>query len=170
MAILDFLKEKKGRETAEKITFPASLGAVSKGQYIQMKEIPDEIFSAGVLGICCGIEPEEGKVYAPIGGKVSQVADTLHAVGIEAGGMELLIHVGIDTVDMNGRGFHAAVKEGQIVKKGDLLLEMDLEMIHNEGHPSVVVMAVTNSGDYASVEETGSGEIMQGDTVLRVCR
>lgn len=169
MAIFDFLKEKKMREETV-ITFPALLGAVSRGQYVKMKEIPDEIFSTGVLGTCCGVEPEEGKVYAPIGGKISQVADTLHAVGIEAGGIELLIHVGIDTVDMKGRGFHVAVKEGQTVKKGDLLLEMDLEMIHNEGHPTVVIMAVTNSGDYAAVEETGSGEIIPGDNVLRVCK
>ena len=63
-----------------------------------------------------------------------------------------------------------AVKEGQTVKKGDLLLEMDLEMIHSEGHPTVVIMAVTNSGDYAAVEETGSGEIIPGDNVLRVCK
>ena len=76
-----------------------------RGAFVPMDKIPDEVFSTGVLGTCCGVDPEVGNVYAPIDGKISQLADTLHAVGIEAGGMELLIHVGVDTVDMNGDGW-----------------------------------------------------------------
>lgn len=82
-----------------------------------MKEIPDPTFSQGVLGVCCGIEPETGKVYSPMDGTIRQLADTLHAIGIEAGGVELLIHVGIDTVGMNGDGFRSHIKEGQTVKR-----------------------------------------------------
>nr|WP_236946023.1 PTS glucose transporter subunit IIA [Enterocloster clostridioformis] len=82
-----------------------------------MNEIPDEVFSTGVLGVCCGIDPSEGKVYAPVDGKISQLADTLHAVGIEVGDVSILIHVGVDTVEMNGKGFTSAVKLGQAVKK-----------------------------------------------------
>lgn len=135
-----------------------------------MNQIPDEVFSAGVLGACCGIEPEEGRVYAPIDSKISQLADTLHAVGLEAGGMEILIHVGVDTVDMNGDGFKSEVKPGQTVRKGDLLLTMDLAKIHEAGHPATVIMAVTNSDDFASVEEVASGVVQCGNEVLRVSK
>ena len=138
--------------------------------FVPMNQIPDEVFSAGVLGTCCGIEPEEGRVYAPIDGKISQLADTLHAVGLEAGGMEILIHVGVDTVDMNGDGFKSEVKPGQTVRKGDLLLTMDLAKIHEAGHPATVIMAVTNSDDFASVEEVASGVVQCGNEVLRVSK
>ena len=138
--------------------------------FVPMNQIPDEVFSAGVLGACCGNEPEEGRVYAPIDGKISQLADTLHAVGLEAGGMEILIHVGVDTVDMNGNGFKSEVKPGQTVRKGDLLLTMDLAKIHEAGHPATVIMAVTNSDDFASVEEVASGVVQCGNEVLRVSK
>lgn len=166
----DILKGKGGSEPAPEVTFPAVLGAAARGQYVPMSQIPDEIFSAGVLGTCCGIDPEEGKVYAPVDGTVSQVADTLHAVGIETGGIEILIHVGVDTVEMEGRGFKAAVKEGQRVKKGELLLTMDLEMIRAAGHPAVVIMAVTNTDDFSFVEEIASGAVGCGDGVLKVSK
>ena len=167
MAIFDFLKEKKMREETV-ITFPALLGAVSRGQYVKMKEIPDEIFSTGVLGTCCGVEPEEGKVYAPIGGKISQVADTLHAVGIEAGGIELLIHVGIDTVSMNGDGFESKVKQGQMVRKGEELLLIDLKKIANAGHPATVITVVTNTHEFAEVRQAAVGNVEAGATLLKV--
>ena len=95
----------KGKEQATPAAaqFPAALGAAAKGEYVPMEKIPDEMFSQGIMGVCCGVEPSEGKVYAPIDSKVSQLTDTLHAIGLEAGGMEILIHVGVDTVDMNGR-------------------------------------------------------------------
>lgn len=166
MGILDRLKQKK----AEPISFPAALGAVAAGTFVPMGEIPDAVFSAGVLGTCCGIEPEEGRIVAPVGGKVTQVADTLHAVGLEAGGMELLIHVGVDTVDMNGRGFSCRVKEGQTVEKGQELLLVDLEEIRAAGHPATTILAVTNADDFSSVEETASGRVNCGDPVLRVSK
>ena len=167
MAIFDFLKEKKMREETV-ITFPALLGAVSRGQYVKMKEIPDEIFSTGVLGTCCGVEPEEGKVYAPIGGKISQVADTLHAVGIKAGGIELLIHVGIDTVSMNGDGVESKVKQGQMVRKGEELLLIDLKKIADAGHPATVITVVTNTHEFAEVRQAAVGNVEAGATLLKV--
>lgn len=134
--------------------------------FVTMEKIPDEVFSTGVLGTCCGIDPEEGKVYAPIDGKISQLTDTLHAIGIEAGGIELLIHVGVDTVDMNGDGFANVVNLNQSVKKGDLLLTMDLEKIRAAGHPATVIMAVTNTDDFSSVEEVTSGIVQIGNDIL----
>lgn len=135
-----------------------------------MEQIPDEVFSAGVLGTCCGVEPEEGHVVAPISGKVTQVADTLHAVGLEAGGMEILIHVGVDTVDMNGKGFSCKVKVGQSVEKGQELLTVDLKEIQAAGHPTTIIMAVTNSDDFSAIETTTSGKVDIGTPVLQISK
>ena len=168
MGFLDLFKS-KGSEVPS-VIFPVILGAPAKGRFVTMSRIPDEVFSTGVLGACCGIEPETGEVHAPIDGKISQLADTLHAVGIEAGGMEILLHVGVDTVDMNGDGFTSMVKVGQTVKKGDLLLKVNLAKIHEAGHPATIIMAVTNSDDFASVEEVGSGVAQCGSDVLRVSK
>lgn len=168
MGLFDKLKKRPEADAPGSITYPATLGAVSAGTFVTMSQIPDEVFSAGVLGTCCGVEPKEGKVYSPTDGKISQVADTLHAVGIQAGDMELLIHVGVDTVEMNGDGFSGNVKLGQMVKKGDLLLTMDLEKIRRAGHPTTVILAVTNSDDFGSVSEVASDMVEPGDGVLQV--
>lgn len=170
MGFFDFLKGKDSGPEQAAVTFPAVLGAPAQGTFAAMEQIPDEVFSAGILGVCCGVEPDAGNVYAPIDAKVTQVADTRHAVGLEAGGIELLIHVGIDTVDMNGDGFHAGVKEGQAVKKGQLLLTMELDKIRAAGHPATVILAVTNSDGFASVEPLASGAVQPGDGILRVSR
>ena len=169
MGLFDFLKGKEPAAPAA-VAFPAILGAPSKGAFVPMNQIPDEMFSQGIMGVCCGVNPEEGRVYAPIDATVTQLTDTIHAVGLEAGGMEILIHVGVDTVEMKGEGFANAVKEGQSVKKGELLLTMDLDKIREAGHPSTVIMAVTNTDDFAGVEEIGSGAVQPGDGVLRVSK
>ncbi len=148
--------------------FPETLGSVAKGVFVPMERLPDQTFSQGVLGTCCGVTPEEGKVYSPMNGTISQLAETLHAVGIEAGGVELLIHVGVDTVEMKGDGFRSHVKEGQTVKKGDLLLSMDLKKIEAAGHPSTIMVAVTNSDDLASVEASASGMVQPGDPLMHL--
>ena len=101
-------------------------------------------------------------------GTIIQLADTLHAIGIEAGGVELLIHVGVDTVEMKGDGFRSHIKEGQTVKKGALLLTIDLDKIKAAGHPATIMTAVTNSDDLASVEATASGQLKPGDPIMRL--
>ena len=160
----------KGKEPPAPVTFPAELSAPAQGTVVAMEQIPDAVVSSGVMGVCCGVNPSEGKVYAPVDGTISQLADTLHAVGLSAGGMELLIHVGVDTVDMNGGGFKGAVKPGQTVRKGELLLTMDLAKIAAAGHPAVVILAVTNTDDFAAVEPLASGEVQPGTGVLRVSK
>lgn len=159
-----------GKEKDAPIVFPATLEAVAKGTFVPMAEIPDPTFASGVLGQGCGIDPAEGKVYAPIDGTISQVADSLHAIGIEAGGLELLIHVGVDTVDMNGDGFSCKVKENQKIKKGDLLLTMDLEKIYSAGHATTVILVVTNADDFSEVAAIASGAVEPGSGVLRVSK
>lgn len=168
MGLFGFLKNKVPQAEPAAITYPATLGAMAEGSFVPMEKIPDGVFSEGIMGQSCGIDPVQGKVYAPIDGKVSQLADTLHAVGLEAGDMELLIHVGVDTVDMNGDGFRSLVKLNQTVKKGDLLLTMDLAKIQAAGHPATVILAVTNSDDFASVEAVASGTVKAGDDLMRV--
>lgn len=159
---------KKEAPASAQPAFPDVLGAVAQGVFVPMEEIPDPTFSQGVLGVCCGIDPQTGKVFSPMDGKISQLADTLHAVGIEAEGVELLIHVGIDTVEMKGDGFKSHVKEGQTIKKGDLLLTMDLAKIKAAGHPATIMVAVTNSDDLASVETVASGQLKPGDNLMRL--
>jgi len=149
---------------------PLVVGAVARGSAILMADIPDPAFSQGMVGFCCGIEPEDGKVHSPVDGVVSQVADTLHAVGVDSQGMELLVHCGVDTVDMKGQGFTMLVKEGQKVKKGDPVMVMDLNVIRAAGHPTTIITAVTNSDDFAGVEQTATGPVQVGDDVLKVTK
>ena len=124
----------------------------TKGKVIAREEIPDETFAAGILGDGVGIEPEEGVVVAPFDGEVTSVAESKHAVGLESNGMEVLIHVGVDTVGMNGDGFAPAVKEGDKVKAGQKLLTFDRAKIKAAGHPDTVVVLLTNSDDLDGVE------------------
>lgn len=160
MGLLDFMKGKTSLDNM--------LTAFADGTVVPMEQIPDEVFSQGIMGVCCGIEPDNGKVFAPAEGTVSQLTDTLHAVGLSIGDMEILIHAGVDTVEMNGEGFTNEVREGQTVKKGDLLLTMDLEKVRAAGHPATVILAVTNSDDFATVEAEASGKVRVGDSLLRV--
>lgn len=126
--------------------------APAKGKVIPHTEIPDDTFAAGVLGTGVGIWPEGGVAYAPYDGVISSVAETQHAVGITGpGDMEVLIHVGVDTVAMNGDGFQALVKEGDGVKAGQPLIKFNREKIKAANHPDVVVVLLTNSDDYNCV-------------------
>jgi PTS system sucrose-specific IIC component len=129
------------------------IGQPVKGKVIPYTSIPDPTFAEGVLGQGVGIEPEDDGVYAPMDGEISSVAESKHAVGITgAGDMELLIHVGVDTVSMNGDGFTTFVAEGEKVTKGQLLMRFDRTKIRAAGHPETVVVLLTNSDDYEDVK------------------
>ncbi len=123
-----------------------------KGKVIAREDIPDETFAAGILGDGIGVEPEEGIVVAPFDGTVTSVFDTKHAITLEKNGMEVLIHVGVNTVNMQGEGFTAFVEEGAEVRAGQKLLGFDREAIKNAGYSDVVVMLLTNSDDLEGVE------------------
>ena len=158
---------KKAEPAPGSAPFPEELGSVAKGVFVPMEELPDQTFAQGVLGTCCGVTPEEGRVYAPMDGTVSQLAETCHAVGIEAEGVELLIHVGVDTVEMNGTGFAPKVKEGDTVQAGQLLLAFDRKAIAAAGHPDVVVIMLTNADDYGKVTCAPAGEVKPGAQIIR---
>ena len=123
-----------------------------EGKVIDRESIPDDTFASGVLGDGVGIEPAAELVVAPFDGVVSSVADSRHAVGLESGGMELLIHVGVDTVNMQGDGFACLVAEGDEVKAGQPLIRFDREKIKAAGYSDTVAVLLTNSDDLEGVE------------------
>ena len=123
------------------------------GKVIPYTEIPDPTFAQGTLGQGVGIQPEDEFVYSPIDGEISSVAESKHAIGISGeNDMEVLIHVGVDTVEMKGDGFEDFVKEGDRVKKGQKLMKFDRAKIKAAGHPDTVVLLLTNSDDYEGVK------------------
>lgn len=122
--------------------------APARGRVISYEDIPDPTFASGALGAGVGIEPEEGVVYAPCDGTISTVAETKHAIGISDGDLEYLIHVGVDTVKMNGDGFDVFVKEGDKVARGQKIMTFDRGKIKAAGYPDTVVFLLTNSDDY----------------------
>ena len=129
-----------------------TLHAPITGKYIPLEQIPDKVFSQGFLGQGCGVEPEDNTVYSPVDGEIVQVAPTKHAVGIQSSdGAEILIHVGMDTVEMNGDGFTAKVKLGDTVKIGDPLLVFDIEKIKAAGHPLTTALVITNSDEFTEI-------------------
>ena len=169
MGFLDFLKKKENVQQAP--VWPAIVGAECRGTVVPMENIPDEVFSQGILGQCIGIDPAEGKVFAPVDGEITQAPDSGHALGLmSTGGVEVLIHVGVDTVDMNGDGFTPRVREGDKVKKGQLLLVMDLDKIAAAKHPAVVITVITNTDEFAAVEGVASGTVEPGADLLKVSK
>lgn len=147
----------------------AVVSAALEGQVKALTEIDDEVFKTEVLGKGVAIEPIKGQVFAPFDGTVTNVAETLHAIGLTSvDGVELLIHVGMDTVALGGKGYSPKVKEGDTVKKGQLLMTFDMDLIKAAGYPLTTPMVVTNTDDYAIVEKIASGTVNPGDDVLRV--
>lgn len=125
------------------------------GKIIAAKDIPDAAFAGEMMGPSVGIEPEEGIVYAPFDGEVLMVFPTFHAIGIKAeGGMEILIHVGVDTVTMNGEGFEVLLDAGDKFKKGDKLMTFDSNKIKAAGHADTVIVALTNAPEFNEVKKS----------------
>lgn len=136
------------------------------GKVICREDIPDETFASGIMGEGVGIKPEEEIIVAPFDGEITSVVDTGHAVGLTSSdGVELLIHVGVDTVKMQGDGFQVFVTEGQKVKTGEKLLKFDRDKIRKAGYSDTTAVLVTNSDDYSSVK-TVAENVKQKDTVI----
>ena len=143
------------------------LTAPLNGAVIPLNEIKDEVFSQGVLGNGVAIEPNSGEVYAPCDGVIMEIPETLHAVGIGGdNGAEILIHVGMDTVGLNGKGFEPQVKKGDAVKQGQLLLKFDMDYIKSQGLPVTTPVIITNTDEYAEIKTEASGEVKKGDKLL----
>jgi len=150
----------------------AALTVVSPmtGECIDMTTVPDPVFASLAMGNGVAIEPTEGGIYAPVSGQITMVAGTGHAVGLLADdGTEILIHAGIDTVELNGEPFTAHVKAGDTVKAGQLLMEADLDAIKEAGKPATTMVIVTNTDDYASVTQI-YGQVKAGQKVVDLAK
>ena len=150
MGLFDKLlgKDKAVTIAAEKNTLYLPI----EGEVIVLEEIGDGVFSEGILVKGCVIKPKDETVYAPVNGVITTVADTKHAVGIMSdGGIEVLIHVGMDTVDMNGSGFNVLVKPNQKVQCGQPLLKFSMDKISAAGHPTTTAFVITNSDELSNV-------------------
>ncbi|MEH2952378.1 beta-glucoside-specific PTS transporter subunit IIABC [Candidatus Merdisoma sp. JLR.KK011] len=147
----------------------AAVSAPVSGICIPLSEVNDAVFSQKILGDGAAIIPSEGKVYAPVNGTVSTVFDTKHAIGLlSEDGVELLIHIGIDTVNLEGKYFTAHVESGQKIKKGDLLVSFDQEMIRKAGYDTVTPVLITNTAEFHSIHTDASGNVKAGDVLLTV--
>ena len=125
-----------------------SVYAPLNGKAVALDQVPDEVFSGKVLGDGVGIIPSDGKVYSPVNGEISSVAETLHAYGFSSeDGLEILVHVGLDTVALKGEGFKSYVNEGDKVRVGDLVAEVDLELLKAKGINPITPVLVCDGGD-----------------------
>ena len=156
-------KEKKALTASLSVASPAS------GVLVALDQVEDEAFASGALGQGAAVRPEEGRICAPADGQVTMIFPTKHALGLSCGGTELLIHVGLNTVELNGKYFTLHVKEGDQVKKGDLLLEFDMEQIQKEGYLLTTPVLVTNPDGLSVVCCGKDGDrIAAGDSMLEV--
>ena len=138
-----------------------------EGKLIPMTEVPDETFASKALGDGVAVIPEKGCVYAPFDGEVEMVYDTGHAIGlVREDGMEVLIHVGINTVELGGKYYTAKVSNGQKIKKGDLLLEFDMDEIAKAGYSLVTPVIVTNSDEYEGLTRKEHGRVEPGEQII----
>lgn len=157
-----------GGEKAAQTVKAQEIGAPVAGRTIPLNQVKDETFATGVLGSGVAIQPSEGKVYAPFDGKAETVPDSRHALGLcSDSGVELLIHVGLETVSLAGKHFTCHVTEGQRIKKGDLLLEFDLAAIKSEGFDTVTPVIITNSDDYSEILPVEGQRVKVQDTVIQ---
>ena len=139
-----------------------------KGNVIPLSEVNDPVFAHGILGPGIGIEPEEGRLCSPVNGVVSAIYPTGHAIGLQStDGMEILIHVGINTVEMKGNGFSNRVKQGQKVKAGDILSEIDISKIREAGYLTTTMILVTNADIMGELTVEAFGET---EALAPVCR
>lgn len=158
------VEKKEEKQISEKV-----IKSPMNGTVIPLSEVPDAVFSSEMLGKGFGVEPSEGKAYAPVDGEVTTVFDTKHALGLMSkNGVELLIHIGMDTVKLNGRGFDVKVKAGDQVKACDLLAEFDMDLIKSEGYPVTTAVVITNTDDCEAIGEVKTGAVTKDTDVLTV--
>ena len=148
---------------------PNHIYAPMAGEAVSISEIPDPTFSEGLLGNGIAIKPTDGKIYAPVNGTVDTMFDTGHAVSlISDNGIEILIHVGLETVGLGGKPFKVKVQNGQKVKKGELLFEADLEAIKAAGLPTITPVLVCNTDDYTTFNTIIGKTVTNADVVIEL--
>lgn len=168
----DKIEEKpqtEGAENTETNGKTITLYSHMNGTAVKLEDVEDEVFSQKILGEGAAVEPSEGKLYAPCDGKIDSVFDTKHAVNmVSDDGVEILLHIGIDTVKLGGQYFEAHVSDGQEVKKGDLLISFDMDKIKAAGYKVTTPLIIGNTDDYASVEPVAQNSVSAGDMILKI--
>lgn len=161
--------ESKCTKAAEKSTDEIELFAHMNGTVVKLENVEDEVFSEKILGDGIAIEPTEGKLYSPCDGKVDKVFDTKHAINIVTdNGCEILLHIGIDTVKLNGKWFEVYVSDGQTIHKGELLISFDMDEIKRAGFKTTTPMIVCNSDNYSQISSSATGKISAGDRIIKI--
>ena len=159
----------EGAENTETNGKTITLYSHMNGTAVKLEDVEDEVFSQKILGEGAAVEPSEGKLYAPCDGKIDSVFDTKHAVNmVSDDGVEILLHIGIDTVKLGGQYFEAHVSDGQEVKKGDLLISFDMDKIKAAGYKVTTPIIIGNTDDYASVEPVAQNSVSAGDMILKI--
>ncbi len=139
------------------------------GQAVLLKEAPDEAFAAGYMGPGIAIVPQEGRLVAPFDGLLAHVFKTKHAVIIEhSSGIQLLLHIGMDTVSLKGQGFTAHVETGQEVKAGQLLIEFDIDFIKEAGYPVITPVVFSNANEVPYTTEWTVGSVQAGKDIISI--
>lgn len=168
----DKIEEKpqtEGAENTETNGKTITLYSHMNGTAVKLEDVEDDVFSQKILGEGAAVEPSEGKLYAPCDGKIDSVFDTKHAVNmVSDDGVEILLHIGIDTVKLGGQYFEAHVSDGQEVKKGDLLISFDMDKIKAAGYKVTTPLIIGNTDDYASVEPVAQNSVSAGDMILKI--
>lgn len=150
---------------------PNHIYAPMAGEAVAISEVPDPTFAEGTMGNGIAIKPTNGKVCAPFNGTVDMMFETGHAVSlISDSGIELLIHVGLETVGLNGAPFQVKVQNGQKVKKGDVLMIADLDAIKAAGLLTITPVLVCNSFDYASFQGNTGKAVTNADVVIELAK
>ncbi|WP_059103642.1 PTS sugar transporter subunit IIA [Shouchella shacheensis] len=159
----------KKEETNQKPEEEQLVAPVS-GKLVPIEEVPDPTFGEKMIGDGFAIEPKDGHVVAPIAGEIVQFFPTKHAFGIKsAGGAEVLVHIGLETVGMNGEGFTAHVKEGDNVKAGEKIVDFDLALVKEKAAHTVTPVVITNP-DHFSLSKESASEATAGETPLLTVR
>lgn len=161
------------KETVKEVTsfkgLTEEIMTVADGQVIPITEVNDQVFAGKMMGDGFAVEPERGEIYAPVSGLITSVFPTKHAFGLLTdNGLEVLVHVGLDTVALNGVPFSAKIKEGQKVQAGDLLVVADLAAIKSADRETTIIVAFTNQADIESVELVAQGKQVAKTVVAKV--
>ena len=161
--------ENQATEEIEEKTEEKVVMSPLTGEVIPLSEVKDEAFSSEAMGKGCAIIPTEGTVCAPFDGTIVGLLDSHHAVGMESeNGIEILIHVGMDTVKLNGKHFVSHVEQGQKVKKGQLLLEFDIPAIQKAGYEVVTPVIIANTDEFSDIVTEANGQVHCGERLLHL--
>lgn len=164
----DVKTEEKDSEETVIVTEKNTIYSPIKGRVIELADTPDETFASEALGKGCAIIPEEGLVKAPFDGEVSMVFPTKHAIGLSCGDTELLIHIGINTVELDGEHYEALVEAGDKVKAGQPLIKFDIKSIKDAGYNLTTPVLVTNSDDYKDIELIVTGKTDYSEAIIKI--